>query len=152
MTAPDNSGTSRIVVGIDGSPSSIEAFRWAVRQAELTGGSVDAVIAWQFPASAGGFGWAPSSGFDDIDFAGLSAKALSAVIEQVSLPEAVKVRQQVVEGYPAQVLLDAAAGADLIVVGSRGHGAFADALLGSVSERVVRHAHCPVLVMHMSAG
>ena len=145
---PSESPAQRIVVGIDGSPPSVAALRWAIRQAELTGATVDAVGAWQFPVSAGAYGWAPESGFDNIDFEGLTAKALKAAVDQVGPPSSVSIRQLVVEGNPAQALLDAAAEADLLVVGNRGHGAFADALLGSVSERCVRHAHCPVLVMH----
>ncbi len=145
---PSESSSPRIVVGIDGSPPSVAALRWAIRQAELTGASVDAVSAWQFPASAGAYGWAPESGFDNIDFEGLTAKALKAAVDQVGPPPSVTIRQLVVEGNPAQALLDAAAKADLLIVGNRGHGAFADALLGSVSERCVRHAHCPVLVVH----
>jgi nucleotide-binding universal stress UspA family protein len=148
MSASESSAAPKIVVGIDGSPPSVTALRWALRQAELTGSDIDAVSAWQFPATAGAYGWASYSGFDNIDFEALTAKALSAVIEQVSPPASIAVRQLVVEGNPAQVLLDASVGADLLVVGNRGHGAFADALLGSVSERCIRHARVPVLVVH----
>jgi nucleotide-binding universal stress UspA family protein len=56
MSASTKNDAPRIVVGVDGSPSSQAALRWAVRQAELTGGSVDAVLAWQIPAVAGGYG------------------------------------------------------------------------------------------------
>jgi len=52
-----------------------------------------------------------------------------------------------VHGHPDQVLLEAAADADLLVVGSRGHGSVADALLGSVGQYCIHHAHCPVLIM-----
>ena len=52
MPQQDGSG-HRIVAGVDGSPSSVEALRWAVRQAELTGATVDAVMAWQPPAATG---------------------------------------------------------------------------------------------------
>jgi nucleotide-binding universal stress UspA family protein len=148
MSAPESSAAPRIVVGIDGSPPSVAALRWAIKQAELTGASIDAVSAWQFPATAGAYGWAPESGFDDIDFEALTAKSLKAVVDEVAPPSSLTVRQVVVDGNPAQVLLDAAADADLLVVGNRGRGAFADALLGSVSERCVRHARCPVLVVH----
>jgi nucleotide-binding universal stress UspA family protein len=150
MSTPDSARTPRIVAGVDGSQQSIGALRWALRQAELTGASVDAVIAWQFPIAAAGLGWAPTPSFDDINYADLAAKALSTVIDDVSVPAGVTIRQLVVDGSAAQVLLDAARDADLLVVGNRGHGAFADALLGSVSERCVRHANCPVLVVHAS--
>ena len=63
----------------------------------------------------------------------------------------VPVHQVVLAGNPAQVLLDTAAGADLLVVGSRGHGGFTEALLGSVSQRCVHHARCPVVVVHKSS-
>ena len=56
-------------------------------------------------------------------------------------------RARAVEGNAAQVLLDASDGADLLVVGSRGHGGFTEALLGSVSQHCVHHAHCPVVVI-----
>lgn len=155
MSALADGGTPRIVAGVDGSPSSTEALRWAVRQAELTGGVVDAIIAWQYPFAAsgigaGGLGWAPAVGLDDTDYADLAARSLSACVSAVSLPPSVKVREIVLHGHPAQVLLDAAKDADLLVVGSRGHGEFADALIGSVSTRCVHHARCPVVVVRGS--
>ncbi len=136
----------RIVVGVDGSPSSLDALRWAVSQAELTGGSLVAVIAWQNPAATG-LGWGVSL-VDDTNYGELAAKALAEAINQVVDPASpVRVRPVVVEGYPAQALLDAARDADLLVVGCRGHGHFAGALLGSVSQRCTHHAHCPVVVI-----
>lgn len=138
----------RIVAGVDGSQPSVEALRWAVHQAELTGGTVDAVIAWQYPVSAIGLGWAPAPGLDGSDFAELAAKTLSDAVEEAGAGSDVAVHQIVLDGNPAQVLLDTAAGADLLVVGSRGHGGFTDALIGSVSQRCVHHAHCPVVVVH----
>lgn len=148
MSAQTDGVTPRIVAGVDGSPSSIHALRWAVKQAELTGASVDAVIAWQYPIAAGGFGWAPSTLDDNTDYAELAAKALNGALADVELPAAVKVRQIVQAGNPAQVLLAAAKGAALLVVGNRGHGGFTEALLGSVSQRCVHHAQCPVVVVH----
>jgi nucleotide-binding universal stress UspA family protein len=132
---------------VDGSPPSVNALRWAARQAELTGGTLDAVIAWEFPMVAGGMGWAPVSGIDDTDYSELAAKALRAALDEVNPPPGVCVHQVVVEGNPAQVLLDAAKDADLLVVGNRGHGGFADALIGSVSVRCLHHATCPVVVV-----
>lgn len=150
MSASQDRDKPRIVAGVDGSPSSVDALRWAVRQAELSGGTVDAVIAWQYPMTAGGMGWAPMSGLDDTDYAELATKALSDSVGQVVAAANVPVRQVVRAGNPAQMLLDAASGADLLVVGSRGHGEFADALIGSVSQRCVHHARCPVVVVHSS--
>jgi nucleotide-binding universal stress UspA family protein len=136
----------RIVAGVDGSASSLEALRWAIRQAELTGSSVDAVIAWQPPA-ASGLGWSVAM-VDDTDYAELAAKTLAEAISMAADPASrVRVRPLVGEGNAAQVLLDAAADADLLVVGSRGHGGFASALLGSVSLHCTHYAHCPVVVI-----
>ncbi|WP_300610778.1 universal stress protein [Trebonia sp.] len=134
----------RIVVGVDGSDSSKAALRWAIRQAKLTGASVDAVTAWRYPS---GYGWAAVSD-GAIDFEGDAKKTLAEALAEVSgLDPDVAVRPLVSEGHAADVLLHAAAGADLLVVGSRGHGGFASALVGSVSLYCVLHAHCPVLVL-----
>lgn len=132
----------RIVVGVDGSPSSVHALEWAIRQAGLTGAVVDAVCAWQFPVS---YGWAVT---DDTDYRALAAEALDkAIAEARQVDETVEIRPHVLEQNAAQALLDLAEGAELLVVGSRGHGGFAGALLGSVSQHCVTHATCPVLVL-----
>jgi nucleotide-binding universal stress UspA family protein len=148
MSRSETGGTPLIVAGVDGSPPSIEALRWAVRQAELTGGTVDAVIVWQYPYAAGGLGWAPTAGLDETDYADLATKSLSTCVAQVSPPPGVKLREIVAQGDSSHVLLDAAKDADLLVVGNRGHGRFTEALIGSVSARCVHHAHCPVVVVH----
>jgi nucleotide-binding universal stress UspA family protein len=136
---------SRIVVGVDGSPSSLEALRLAVREAQLSGAQIDAVIAWHYPTAPGGMAWAPG-GVDSTDYAELAAKVLAECLATVGPPPGVVIRECVREGIPAQVLLEAADGAELLVVGSRGHGGLARALLGSVSMHCVHHARCPVLV------
>jgi nucleotide-binding universal stress UspA family protein len=146
MSAEKNTA-HRIVVGVDGSPHSINALRWATRQAELTGATVDAIIAWEFPVVAGGFRWAPNKAFDRTEYDESAAKALSAAVADAAPPPRVIVNQIVVEGIPAEVLIRAAQHADLLVVGNRGHGGFADALIGSVSVRCLHHAACPVVVV-----
>jgi len=138
------SGQARIVVGVDGSAGSAHALRWAARQAGYTGATLEAVVAWQYPAF---FGWAPV-GVDSADFDSLAEKALNDALNEVfgsQWPEWVQAR--VAEGYPARVLVEASEGADLLVVGSRGHAGFADALLGSVSTYCVQHAHGAVTVI-----
>ncbi len=146
---PAQGHAPRIVVGVDGSPTSDEALRWAIRQAQLTGASVDAVTAWEYPASMGGFGLAPMGMYDNTDFAKVAADIVTAAISRVADPAdgGVTVRPEVAEGTGASVLLAAADGADLLVVGSRGHGGFTAALLGSVSQHCVQHARCPVVVI-----
>jgi len=134
----------RIVVGIDGSASSRAALRWAIRQAKLMGASVDAVVAWRFPST---YGLAPMAG-SAIDLEGEARKALVNALNEVSALEPdVMVHPMVIEGHPAEVLVRAAKDADLLVVGSRGHGAFASTMIGSVSINCVLHSHCPVVVL-----
>jgi nucleotide-binding universal stress UspA family protein len=153
MPVQDDGSATRIAVGVDGSPSSVEALRWAIQQAALTGAAVDAVVAWHYPAVTGGYGWAPGSMGSGGDFQEIAGKTLADAISSSLDPAShVRVRSCVVEGNPAQVLLDAAAGADLLVVGSRGHGGFAEALLGSVSQHCVHHSTCPVVVIRGQAS
>ncbi len=142
----------RIVVGVDGSPSAKAALAWAVRQAELTGASVEAVIAWHYPIVAGGVPFAPIEATYTADYAESAAMTLNGAVLETADPDGpVKVSSTVREGNAAQVLLDASDGADLLVVGSRGHGGFAEALLGSVSQACVHHARCPVVIVRESA-
>jgi nucleotide-binding universal stress UspA family protein len=134
----------RIVVGVDGSPSSMAALRWAVLQAELTGCAVEAVTAWRLPSR---YGFAAVTD-RATDVEGDARKILADALNEVSSVEPdVIIRSSVVEGHPAEVLVRAASGADMLVVGSRGHGGFTGALLGSVSQYCVHHAPCPVLVL-----
>jgi len=149
MPAQEQAEGPRIVAGVDGSPSSASALRWAVGQAGLTGASVDAVIAWHYPASAasGGYGMMVGSAGPE-DFREIAQKVVAdAVSDAPGSAGRVRVHARVTEGNAAQVLLEAAEGAELLVVGSRGHGGFAEALLGSVSQHCVQHASCPVVVI-----
>jgi nucleotide-binding universal stress UspA family protein len=144
---PDASGGSdkEIVVGVDGSPSSKLALRWAVRQAQLTGSPIKAVTAWEYPTTA--FGWGLSLPAD-YDPAAEARRALDAAIEEaLGTSPPVEIRRQVVEGQPALALVEASEHASLVVVGSRGHGAFVGMLIGSVSEHCVTNAQCPVVVI-----
>ena len=140
--------SGRIVVGVDGLSSSKAALAWAVDQARLTGASVEAVIAWHYPVVVGGIPFAPMGVVDSPDYAEFAMKVLSdAIAATVDPDEPVKVSLVVRAGNAAQALLEAAGGADLLVVGSRGHGGFTEALLGSVSQACVHHARCPVVII-----
>jgi nucleotide-binding universal stress UspA family protein len=132
-----------IVVGVDGSAGSELALRWAVEQARRTGGTVHAVAAWDYPVN---YGVAYLE--DRVDWAQDARTALKTAVEHVlSGADWPTIEQHVVQGHPVRVLLDAAADADLLVVGTRGHGGFAGMLLGSVSQHLSAHSPCPVVVV-----
>lgn len=76
---------------------------------------------------------------------------LTSAIESLGDTSPVKVRAELLEGQPAGVLRELSHEADLVVVGSRGHGGFTTLMLGSVSAQVVRHAHCSVVVIRPSS-
>lgn len=144
MVSEYEGDVGRIVVGIDGSEPSKAALRWAVRQAELTGAAVEAVTSWELLPS---YGWyiTPQQ-IEEVETT--AAKTLQTTIEEVAGDRSeVTIIRRVLRGHAARVLLDAADGAELIVVGNRGRGGFAGALLGSVSQYCVQHAACPVVVI-----
>jgi nucleotide-binding universal stress UspA family protein len=150
MTEADTAAQSAtpagtIVVGVDGSDSSKDALRWAARQAKFTGAGLRVVGSWHVPAMAyGSISPIPSG----LDFSDAAREAMDdAITDVLGSDSDIDVVRDIVEGPPALELLKAAEGADLLVVGSRGHGAFAGMLLGSVSEHCVTHATCPVLVV-----
>ncbi|SEB96417.1 universal stress protein [Streptomyces sp. TLI_105] len=138
----------RVVVGIDGSPASYEALRWAVRHARLTGAAVDAVAAYELPGVAGWSAPPVDTGFDGVQ----AERALADEIQTVLVgADDVRLREHVVRGNPAEVLTEAASGAELLVVGSRGRGGFTSLLLGSVSQQCALHAPCPVVIVRPDA-
>ncbi|MEU6540926.1 universal stress protein [Streptomyces sp. NPDC047000] len=137
-----NSSARRVVAGVDGSASSFEALRWAVRYAALTGGTVEAVTAWEQPS--GWFAPPMEAAFDLESAREVQARELR---EALGDEDAAGVRAVLVHGNPGDVLLQSAEGAAVLVVGSRGHGGFARAMLGSVSQRVALHADCPVVIV-----
>jgi nucleotide-binding universal stress UspA family protein len=136
-----------IVVGVDGSDSSLRALSWAARQAELTGFLLQAVTVWSYPDQPTPFGIVP-----DLRQPGRAVSEARRRLEEVTAAERShhhlgELRTDVVDGAPAAVLVEAARGAELLVVGSRGRGALMGMLLGSVSEHCVRYAPCPVVVV-----
>ncbi len=151
-TDPDaSSGAGRIVVGVDGSEGSLAALVWAVAEAKLRGVRVHAVLAWQppefYPAPNG---WTPRRGPSGESAHQLADAALAEVTghgEAAVAGQGVKISCEALEGHPAQILVLSAEGAAMVVVGSRGHGGFVGVLLGSVSQHVVAHADCPVVVI-----
>ena len=135
---------ARIVVGVDGSEQSKAALRWAIEEARLRGAQVRAVYAWTLPHVAAGTGVLMVPALEELQRDG--EEVLEAAIAEVATAGVV-VERAAVEGSAARVLVEAAEGADLLVVGSHGHGGFAGLLLGSVSQQVAHHAPCPVVIL-----
>lgn len=133
-----------IVVGVDGSPLSVEALRWAARLESGVGGPITAATAWQFPVMGLGMyrdkQWGPEDDARELlnqaigdAYGGSPPRGLTTLIAS---------------GPAARVLIENSRGARLLVVGSRGLGGFAGLMLGSVSAVCAEHAACPVLVVH----
>ncbi|HEX9682676.1 MAG TPA: universal stress protein [Acidimicrobiales bacterium] len=134
----------RFVVGIDGSDASAAALRAAVDLARRVGAEIHAVWAWHVYYGSTELVVAPLVQRDSLE--ANSTESLHEIVEGCDTTDVI-VHEHVIEGEPASVLLDAAKDADMLVVGSRGHGTFVGMLLGSVSHKCVAHAPCPVLVV-----
>jgi nucleotide-binding universal stress UspA family protein len=143
MKSRQNDEQRRIVVGVDGFESSKAALRWAVRQAKLTGAAVEAVIAWHVPV---GTGWIPTPDMPDYREDAFTVLA-EAITEMCTVDPDVQVCPRVLEGRAGRVLVEAADGADLLVVGSEGRRGLAEALLGSIGQYCANNASCPVVIM-----
>ena len=147
-SAEASTETPRIVVGVDGSQSSKAALAWAARQATLTRLPLAVVAAWEIPT----YGWSIPQP-DALDLHADAEAMLAAAIDEVlGADPGVELSTLAIEGHPALVLTEESKSASLIVVGSRGHGEFVGMLLGSVSEFLTAHAHCPVVVIRDGEG
>jgi nucleotide-binding universal stress UspA family protein len=138
----------RILVGVDGSESSIDALRWAGSLSRDSSVELDVVTCWHLPTYAG-MGELPAEWNPADDASQTLAIAVKAAFGD-DPPAGLKAT--VLQGHPAQVLVEASADADILVVGTRGHGGFVGLLLGSVSAYCVEHAACPVMVTRPRAG
>ena len=145
----DEPNRGRIVVGVDGSPASKAALSWALNEARLRHAPVEAVHAWQFPAIAvTHFGAEAVPVFAREDIEKAADEMLQETVKEVARDHCdVAVTATLTQGRPGDALLTVAEGADLLVVGSRGHGGFTGLLLGSVSNHIVHHAQCPVVII-----
>lgn len=139
----------RIVVGVDGSDESIRALQWAVDEARRRDATLDIVVAWHSPyAAAADITGMAASRINREDIEQASQEILDRAMEVARRESsAVRIEPVVVEGGAARSLLEAAADADLLVVGSRGRGGFAGLMLGSVSQQCAHHAPCPVVIV-----
>lgn len=147
----------RIVVGVDGSDEAAAALRWAVDEAKLRGARVEAVHAWVYipMTTTADSGLVPMAWTESAELLEATRDAAARVAEaQVSgvLGDGHDVAVSLVQGDASEALLEAAEGAELLVVGNRGRGALREALLGSTSGRVADHAPCPVVIVRAHAG
>jgi nucleotide-binding universal stress UspA family protein len=145
-TASEAGTVERVVVGIDGSETARHALVWAVEEARLRSARLEVVHAWHMPYVTG-YPWV-SPTFDLDAFEEAAQRTVAVALEAVDTDGLVEpITRTLCSGGAASVLLEAAKGADLVVVGSRGLGGFTGLLLGSVSNQVVHHATCPVIVV-----
>jgi nucleotide-binding universal stress UspA family protein len=136
----------RIVVGVDGSPPSRAALSWAAAEAADHGADLLVVSVWEPPLIPPGGN--PGVGHLPGRTKETAADDLVALIkEELGENPPVLVQPRVTEGNPAHALIESSEDADLLVVGTRGHGGFAGLVLGSVSQQVAAHAKCPVAVV-----
>lgn len=139
-----------IIVGVDGSESSRAALQWAYQEAAHHGASLTVTTAWHPPGNlpvTPPYGSMPPADYDRQPRQGALDLLEQLTAELAPQTPAVDVRTSLEEGNPAKVLIERSAEADLLVVGSRGYGGFKGMLLGSVSQHLVAHAQCPVVVI-----
>ena len=143
----DTRPLNKVVVGVDGSEHSLLALRWAAHQAVTMRAPLEVVTAWTFPEEPAPLGIEIRVPWPEELMAEARAKLDQIIAEVLSESERSQVTAKVVRGHPAKVLLDETAQHDLLVVGSRGRGAFEEWVFGSVSDHCVRHAPCTVVVV-----
>ena len=132
-----------MVVGVDGSENSHDALAWAVGEARLRGAKVRLLHSWTFPAVAA----ARDDGLPHADLQVAAEKVLEEAVGAISIPEGVELEREIANESAAQALVRASEGAEMVVVGSRGLGGFKGLLLGAVTQQVVHHAKCPVVIV-----
>ena len=139
---------TRVVVGIDGSPASARALSWGAEEARQHGAEIYVVMAYSIPSPPVAIGMVQPPWRDEHEWRQDAEAAVQQTLrETLGEHEGLRVSTEVVEGSPAKALIDASSRADLVVVGTRGHGGFAGMLLGSVSQHVTAHAACAVTVV-----
>ncbi len=135
-------GRGRIVVGVDGSEGSGRALDWAIDEARRSDARIDVVSSWVFPGTAG-FVYSVDVGIPD-----RASHVVDGAVDHVAATApGLVVGGRTTEDPPAVALVEASRTAQLLVVGSRGLGAFAGLLLGSVGHNLAIHAHCPLVVV-----
>ena len=138
-----------IIAAVDGSENNRAALHWAYDEATHHSASLTVVTTWHSPVlpMSPPYGSVPDKDYENQPKTSALEVLDSLVAELEPRSPEVDVRTSIEEGSPAKVLIERSKGCDLMVVGSRGRGGFAGMLLGSVSQHLVAHAHCPVVVV-----
>ena len=140
----------RVVVGVDDSAGARAALRFAAEEAARRGAELHVICAWSIPGVHLGRG-AVSGALHEVEYEEARSVLDHLAGEVLGNDSNVPCVLAVGEPPPARALIEASRAADVVVVGSRGHGGFSGLLLGSVSTQVVHHAHCPVIVVRAAA-
>jgi nucleotide-binding universal stress UspA family protein len=137
------SGHQRIVVGIDGSPEAAAALSWAIDEARMRG--VGLRVLYIFPAMVGFFGATAHEYFPQVEKE--ANKTFEEALAAAPPMDDLDVQRRIEPGNPSAALVEESRNALMLVLGSRGRGAFREMLLGSVSMHCAHHAHCPVVII-----
>lgn len=139
----DRSSIRKIVVGIDGSDGSAKALDWAIAEAVRSPASLELVTAWMFPMALGYvFAKTPAEVRQQVqEIADMSVAHAAAVAPDVLVETTLR------EAEAGPTLVELSAGADLLVVGSRGHSGIRELLLGSVGTYCAHHSRCPIVIV-----
>ena len=144
-------GKGLMLVALDGSPSSIAALEWAAKHASGLKMSVEVVNVWEHVDSTlivAGMGFGSDAYVGESDPKVWSDQILHEGVSQVFGTHSDHIKLTSVEGAVVRTLVEMSKGADLLVMGSRGHGKFTDLILGSVSASCSAKSKCPVLIVH----
>lgn len=137
----------KVVVGVDGSPASLNAVVWATHEAKLRNSEIEILHSWSMPFVVDPMAMMPMM-FPVEEMVTDAKKVVAAAAEIVTgIDPKVQVSTRIERGSASEHLITAGKSADLLVVGSRGHGGFAGLLLGSVAQQVANHATCPVVIV-----
>ena len=151
MSKEDIPTKESLIVALDGSPSSLAALKWAANYAERLSMHINVANAWQYHNTAMDFGALAFgsagyvSGDDPHEW---SKQILKECVEEVFGSEHTDVQLTSIEGDPSETLISKSEKAELLVMGSRGHSKLVDLILGSVSQKCLAQAKCPVVIVH----
>ncbi|MDN5919018.1 MAG: universal stress protein [Pseudonocardia sp.] len=143
----------KITVGVDGSPTSVEALRWAADVAGRLGAELDVVRAWRYPPSLSEWNAVPTNyGFlPQMPEEGAVEIAMQEELDETVLAvlgTSPAVTRRLVRGHPSETLIEESRGTDLLVIGRRGHSGVVEFLrMGSVARACTEHGHCAVVVV-----